>query len=59
MLLQESSLISLTSLIPLVEEHLWSLEVIGLWECVKNSLVESSSSFVWIAGMEYIVDQNL
>jgi len=54
-LLQESSLVSLISLI---EEHSWSLEIIGLWKHIEDSTVEPSGSLVRVAGTEYVVDQN-
>jgi len=52
-LLKESSLIPLVSL---AKEHLWSLKVTRLQECIKNSSVESSSPLVWVAGAKYVVD---
>jgi len=58
-LLKESSLISLASLIPLTKECSWSLEVTGLWKCVKDPSIESTSPSIRVAGMEYVVDQDL
>jgi len=55
-LLHEPSLISL---VPLIEECSWSLEVSRSWECVEDSASKPSSSFVQVAGSEYIVNQDL
>jgi len=58
-LLEEPPLVPLASLIPLAEERLWSLEVVGPWEYVKDASIESSGPPVWVASLKYVVNKDL